>query len=56
MNQQKVKPGPHKKEWVRMTWVNRFNGSVLTIESDDKRHCKEMFLCNVADPNEWSKR
>jgi hypothetical protein len=51
-----TKPGPKKKEWVRMTWENRFNGSVLTIESDDKRHCKEMFLTNVTDPKEWREK
>lgn len=52
MNSQRSKPGPKKKEWCSMTWEHP-NGSVMTIESDNKRHCKEMFLTNVTDPLEW---
>ena len=56
MNQQRSKPGPKPKQWAALTWVNKCNGSEMTIEADDKRHCKEMFLCNVADPKEWRLR
>lgn len=56
MNSQKSRPGPKKQEWCSLTWENRFNGSVMTIESDSKRHCKEMFLTNVTDPLEWRQK
>ena len=49
------KPGPKPKEWYRMTWVHA-NGSEMTIERDTKKHCLEMFLVNVTDPNEWREK
>jgi len=51
---EKRKPGPKRSEWTTMTWVHA-NGSEMTIESDTKQHCREMFLCNVTDPLEWRK-
>lgn len=50
-----TKRGRKKQEWAQMTWVHA-NGSELTIESDTKKHCMEMFFCNVDDPLEWRKK
>lgn len=56
MPNQKTKPGPHKQQWARKTWIHKATGAIMVIERDTKKLCEYMFHRTINDPAGWREK